>query len=689
MAFGTPVAGGIGLSNGGTIDATYPTGLTSTTAILLFIGQKPSTANGGTATTPTGWTLVDSITGAGGYGATLGVDTGNTNLFVYRKDVVTGTETGVLTVTLGANDTAWAFMVRVGYAAGNTIGYGSADGQRTTAPTAGTPFGVALTNSAAATNLQSGDLAIWGMCIPTDVTTPAQFSALSITSTGTTFAAAVELNEPDSAGGNDIGGYSGYALATAGTSTVAPTVTVTAAGTVTNVRGPIVLVRLREVAAAAQNLTPSLFTNSNTFFGPTVTQAGPLQTLTQSARFDNTNDFYAATVTQAGPLQTLTAALFTNNNTFHAVTVSPGAVTLSPSLFTNSNSFFAATLIPGAVTLDPARFDNTNTFYAATVTQAGAAQTLTQSARFDNSNTFYAATVVPGAITLTQSSRLDNTNVFYAATVVQTGPAQTITQSARFDNSNAFYAAGITQTGPNQTLTQSTRLDNTNVFYAATVVPPPVTLRPPRLDNANAFFTPAVIPATITLNPPRLDNVTQFYTLSANSVNLVTPSLVTNTNQFYAVTVTRGAITLQPQLLQNSNSFYPVRLIADQKLFPARFDNDNTFYPANALSTYGLTQALRFNNVSSIYPVTVVALPPVLRPPLVANPNAFYSPYILAFPPPYIPPSDTRQNMPAIDETPRTTVEIQTLARTPAPATPETPRQPMPEVSTPRLSMVL
>jgi len=432
MAFGTPVAGGIGLSNGGTIGANYPTGLTSTTAILLFIGQKPNVANGGTVTTPTGWTLVDSLTGAGGYGATLGVDTGNTNLFVYRKDVVTGTETGTLTVTLGQNDTAWAFMVRVGYAAGNTIGYGSADGQRTTAPTAGTPFAVALTNGTTATNLQSGDLAIWAMCIPTDVTTPAQFTAQSVTSTGTTFAAAVELNEPDSSGGSDIGGYSAYSLATAGSSTAAPTVTVTAAGTVTNVRGPIVLVRLREVAI-------------------------PAQTLTQTARFNNTNTFYAATVTLAGPTQTLTPALYTNTNTFFTAAVA-ASNTLTPARYDNANTFYAATVAGGVVTLEPALYTNTNAFFSPT---ASASNTLTP-ALYENGNTFYVATVTPGTVTLTPAL-YENGNTFYPATV----------------------AGGVVTLEP-------ALYTNVNTFYAATVSGGVVTLEPALYTNVNAFYSPTV-----------------------------------------------------------------------------------------------------------------------------------------------------------------------------------------------------
>lgn len=246
MALGTPVvaATAYSASGGTTVTPAYPTGIQSTDSVLLFVGQKPSTANGGTVTTPSGWTLQDDLLAAGGYGTTLGADTGNTNLRVYSWNTPVAGQTGNLTVTLGTNNITWAFMVRIP-TGGGTVTFGSADGQRTTTPTS--PMSIALTNGTPTTGFKAGDLAIWAMCIPTDVTTPSQFSAQSITATGATFATAVELNEPDSATGNDIGGYSAYASVTAGSSTTAPTVAVTLAGTLTNVRGPVVLLRVREL----------------------------------------------------------------------------------------------------------------------------------------------------------------------------------------------------------------------------------------------------------------------------------------------------------------------------------------------------------------------------------------------------------------------------------------------------------
>jgi hypothetical protein len=261
VAFGTPVAGAAAYSalGGTTVAPAYPSGILATDAVLLFVGQKPSTANGGTVTTPTGWTLREEITAAGGYGATLGADTGNTNLRVYSWNTPVAGQTGTQSVTLAVNNVSWAFIVRVP-TSGGTLSYGSADGQRTTTPTS--PMSIALTNGASATAFTTGDIAVWAMCIPTDVTTPSQFSSQSITATGATFATAVEINEPDSTTGNDIGGYSAYALVSSGTSSTAPTVAVSLAGTLTNVRGGVGLVRIRETVTGSLAATE---TGSDTF----------------------------------------------------------------------------------------------------------------------------------------------------------------------------------------------------------------------------------------------------------------------------------------------------------------------------------------------------------------------------------------------------------------------------------------
>lgn len=143
-----------------------------------------------------------------------------------------------------------------------------------------------------------------------------------------------------------------------------------------------------EAASGAQTLTPSLFTNTQTFYAPTVTRGAV--SLAPSL-FTNTQTFYGPTVSAT---YGLTPALFTNTQTFYAATVTPGAVTLAPDLFTNSQTFYAATVVNG-VSLAPSLVTNTQTFYGPTVTVG--AVTLAPDL-FANDNTFFGATVTGGAV---------------------------------------------------------------------------------------------------------------------------------------------------------------------------------------------------------------------------------------------------------------------------------------------------
>lgn len=97
-------------------------------------------------------------------------------------------------------------------------------------------------------DVASGDFVIGAMCIPTDVSTPSQFSAEAFAQSGTTFGSVAEATEPDSSTDNDIGGFICYASATAGSGSGAVTLSATAGGTTTNVRGPGFVLRARPVA---------------------------------------------------------------------------------------------------------------------------------------------------------------------------------------------------------------------------------------------------------------------------------------------------------------------------------------------------------------------------------------------------------------------------------------------------------
>lgn len=142
--------------------------------------------------------------------------------------------------------------------------------------------------------------------------------------------------------------------------------------------------------SASYALSPGLFTNSQTFYNPVVSAA---YSLTPSL-YTNSQTFYGPTVSQGEAV--LLPGLLTNSQTFYGPTVSSGAATLAPSLLTNGQSFFAAS-VSASYTLAPGLLTNPQTFYAPSISNG--VQTLTPSL-FSNSQSFYAPTVTPGAITL-------------------------------------------------------------------------------------------------------------------------------------------------------------------------------------------------------------------------------------------------------------------------------------------------
>ena len=208
--------------------------------LVLIIGMKPSVANSGSVTTPVGWTPITSLTGAGGYGAVLGADTGNTNVFSYYQ-VSAGGASGSLPVTIATNNVSWAQIYWLSAGAGSTWNVAGTTGSDITGNAA---VSIAHSSNPA---VAAGDYILGAMVIPTDVTTPAQFSAEALSQTGITFGTVTEIVEPDTTNGNDIGGVVYRAPVSSGTATAAPTFTATAGGTVTNVRGPGVFIKIREI----------------------------------------------------------------------------------------------------------------------------------------------------------------------------------------------------------------------------------------------------------------------------------------------------------------------------------------------------------------------------------------------------------------------------------------------------------
>lgn len=143
-----------------------------------------------------------------------------------------------------------------------------------------------------------------------------------------------------------------------------------------------------------QTLESTLLTNSTTFYTPTVVVDGGPQTLTPEL-FTDSETFHAATVTPGAV--TLAPSLYADADTFHAAEVASG-FNLHPPAFADDDAFYAATVSVGAVTLTPGLFEDADTFYAANVAIAGM-QTL-EPIMFTDADTFYVPTVTGGMRTI-------------------------------------------------------------------------------------------------------------------------------------------------------------------------------------------------------------------------------------------------------------------------------------------------
>lgn len=202
-----------------------------------------------------------------------------------------------------------------------------------------------------------------------------------------------------------------------------------------------------------QFLTPSLFTNTQTFYAPTVTPGAV----------------------------SLTPSLVTNNQTFYAPTVL-STYGLLLSLVTNAQTFYGATVTPGAVSLLPSLVTESQTFYSPTVSQAGV-QDL-QPSLVTNAQTFYGA-VVTSDYTLSPSL-LTNSQTFYSPTV----DAQNTLLPPLVTNEQTFYSAVVS---PGVVDIQPTLVTNDQIFYSATVLlQANQELLPGGLINEQTFYSPTI-----------------------------------------------------------------------------------------------------------------------------------------------------------------------------------------------------
>lgn len=194
-----------------------------------------------TVTVPGDWPAVPNAEAVGG-GGTFGADAGPSRAKLLYK-VATDTSTSAVTVTLAGSETGSVAWAAIGICRATSGAY-DVNGSNGIDITTGTPLTATM---AADPGFAAGDLALVASSTPTDIngtanwTTPQTLTATGMTTTVT------ERVDTSSGTGNDIGAGMWTATIDTGPSSTAPTFSTVASGTTTNIRGPIVIARIREL----------------------------------------------------------------------------------------------------------------------------------------------------------------------------------------------------------------------------------------------------------------------------------------------------------------------------------------------------------------------------------------------------------------------------------------------------------
>jgi hypothetical protein len=227
--------GAIGTAGTGTTSCapSYPTGISATTSVLYCLVTGVSSVAGTAFTGPSGWTSVGQLEdGVGSFAA----DTGLRRVAWFKKDTVTGSESGTVTFSLaagGATSTMSAQIVRFVKTAGYTVTEQFASGADNVNNTAFS----AITGSL---NWTSGDFLAIGVAQNIDSGTP---SAQNISALGVTLGTRTNRVSAAVTSGNDHRRILDTVPVTTASTTAAATYsyTISAAGS-----GPVGLLLLTE-----------------------------------------------------------------------------------------------------------------------------------------------------------------------------------------------------------------------------------------------------------------------------------------------------------------------------------------------------------------------------------------------------------------------------------------------------------
>ncbi|MFD4343400.1 hypothetical protein ACFWQ6_00710 [Streptomyces coelicoflavus] len=200
-------------------------------------------------TTPSGWTLAGSFSGGGG---AFGAGTGPRRITMFVREMTGGDAQPTTSIPSGGTGSDIAATIALlSRSAGTGWRWAWAAGEDTTA---GTSFSAACTD---ALTWAVGDFAWWGYALADSST---GFPAIGITAAGVTFDTAAARFSSGGTTGNGLRTGAASANVTAGSATVAPTVTATFSTSTTGAAG---VLRIREASATVSPDPQTVFPPRN------------------------------------------------------------------------------------------------------------------------------------------------------------------------------------------------------------------------------------------------------------------------------------------------------------------------------------------------------------------------------------------------------------------------------------------
>lgn len=365
------------------------------------------------------------------------------------------------------------------------------------------------------------------------------------------------------------------------------------------------------VTPGSVNLTPSLYNDADTFFAPTVSgvesaaSSIPYASASALYRYRRVLSSEVITPPVRAAAQALTPALYNDTDTFFTPVVIT-TYSLTPGLFTDIDNFFSPT-VETQYTVTPALFTDTDIFFSPIVGLQGD-QNLTPSL-FIDTDTFFAPTVAgettevpfsaysgssvirargkfipPMSVTIVIRIPLDqditpnpfvDTDIFFPPIVSLAG-AQNVAPSLYVDP-DTFFAPTVATT---YTLTPSLYNDVDTFFSPIVELEGEDTINPPLFSDSDTFYAPTVGRGAVNVAPSLYSDTDAFFVPVITSVKPLLPPLFTDADTFHSPTVVPGAVNIAPGLVIDADMFLQPFVFQEGALgfSPSLYEDNDTFY---------------------------------------------------------------------------------------------------------------